>query len=426
MLSMFNMFDNGAQKSIAVIIIIGVIICSNSPLTVIAARSLTIARRTSSNIKTLSDSSSASDSQTLSNLLGIQKASNNNIIVAVSKVAIHTLRGGAIDNGDPQRRKGRGYYDDTDARRDYHDADSRGRGRVDRDRPPQRPSRADLRGQPSDDSPKRDVRPQQKGDNRDRRYNNNRYDDRPNNRKSREDDDFNKSFNDRRDDHQRSNSKIYPSNNINTTDNLPEGKKKKWFSRRKDTADSNDIIIGQTETGNVIFPNNNHQPPPPPPPPPPPNSGMDINPADTERVPIHYMFPTAESAAEERQMSDTKIDDLDDDIINTRPATDSNLDGGISDVPYLDAEEDTSFFDDRDGYDRRRRRRRSEEDDDEEVRGPSISARRDAVTIFMSTKRGAIKVRIGSTIVGIALGAFIGKVRIQVLCVIIQFKISAQ
>ena len=389
----------------------------------IAAGSLTIARRTSSNIKTLSDSSSAST--TLSDLLGIQIASNNNNIIAaaVSKVAIHTLRGGAIDNGDPQRRKGRGYYD-TDARRDYHDADSRRRGRVDRDRPPQRPSRADLRGQSSDDSPKRDARPQQKGDNRDRRYNNNRYDDhyfddRPNNRKSREDDDFNKSYDRRESDHQRSNSKIYQSNNINTTDNLPEGKKKKWFSRRKDTttSDSNDIIIGQTETGNVIFPNNNHQPPPPPPPPPPPNSGIDINPADTERVPIHYMFPTAESAAEERQMSDTKIDDLDDDI-NTRPATDSNLDGGISDVPYLDAEEDTSFFDDRDGYDRRRRRRREEEDDEEE-RGPSISARRDAVTIFMSTKRGAIKVRIGSTIVGIALGAFVGKVRIQVLCVII-------
>jgi hypothetical protein len=49
----------------------------------------------------------------------------------------------------------------------------------------------------------------------------------------------------------------------------------------------------------------------PPPPPPPP-----LFHTETERVPIHYMFPTAEAAAEERKLSDNWVKDgFVDDII---------------------------------------------------------------------------------------------------------------
>ena len=93
-------------------------------------------------------------------------------------------------------------------------------------------------------------------------------------------------------------------------------------------------------------------------------------------------------------------------------STDTN---DAPDIPYLDVEEDV--YPGREG-DRRRRRRDSYDDDDERER-TRVSARRDAVTIFMATKRGAMKVRISSMIVGAAIGAFIGKVSligIQVSC----------
>lgn len=53
-----------------------------------------------------------------------------------------------------------------------------------------------------------------------------------------------------------------------------------------------------------------------------------------------------------------------------------------------------------------RRRRRRVIDEDDSFRA---SPRRDAVTVFMSSRRGTAKVRIGSMIVGAALGGFIGK-----------------
>ena len=93
-------------------------------------------------------------------------------------------------------------------------------------------------------------------------------------------------------------------------------------------------------------------------------------------------------------------------------STDTN---DAPDIPYLDVEEDV--YPGREG-DRRRRRRDGYDNDDERER-TRVSARRDAVTIFMATKRGAMKVRISSMIVGAALGAFIGKVSligIQVSC----------
>ena len=73
--------------------------------------------------------------------------------------------------------------------------------------------------------------------------------------------------------------------------------------------------------------------------------------------------------------------------------------GDAPDIPFIEEDE----LSDRDRSPRRRRRR-SDEDD------VYLSPRRDAVTTFMSTKKGAFKVRLGSVIVGAALGGFMGKV----------------
>jgi len=78
------------------------------------------------------------------------------------------------------------------------------------------------------------------------------------------------------------------------------------------------------------------------------------------------------------------------------------------DVPFLDVAEE---FVDRDRGRSRRRIRDDDEDVDDELQYRRASPRRDAVTIFMSTRRGAMKVRVGSMIVGAAIGGFIGKVR---------------
>ena len=121
--------------------------------------------------------------------------------------------------------------------------------------------------------------------------------------------------------------------------------------------------------------------------------------------PCFSYSPTAEAAAEERRTSDTKVEDP---LIST----DTN---DAPDIPDLDAEE--VEFSAKEG-DRRRRRRGGYDDDDARER-TRVSARRDAVTIFMATKQGATKVRISSMIVGAALGAFIGKVSLigtQVSC----------
>ena len=120
----------------------------------------------------------------------------------------------------------------------------------------------------------------------------------------------------------------------------------------------------------------------PPPPPPPPQSKYDINPAETERLPINYSFARADVAAEERRK---------DEVLS--PDNKEAADG----TPYLDSDE---------RYHLDRQRRRRDEDEDERLRA---SPRRDAVTTYMSAKRGAIKVRFGCVIVGAALGGFIGK-----------------
>ncbi|KAL3822791.1 hypothetical protein ACHAXA_005956 [Cyclostephanos tholiformis] len=117
-----------------------------------------------------------------------------------------------------------------------------------------------------------------------------------------------------------------------------------------------------------------------------------INPAETERVPIHYVFPTAEAAAEGRRRL----------VVGAEGENAAD-----DDVPYLDVDED-EFFMGGDGNGRpRRRKRRTVDDDDGRYLG--ASPRRDAVTTFMSTRRGAMKVRVGSIVIGAAMGGFIGK-----------------
>lgn len=117
------------------------------------------------------------------------------------------------------------------------------------------------------------------------------------------------------------------------------------------------------------------------------------------------MFPTADTAAEERQVSDVPMNEYE---IN--PEQSSVMDDTLN-VPFLDVEEEFA--------DRKKGRRRRIKDDDEDDGEDDVklqqykraSPRRDAVTIFMSTRRGALKVRTGSIIVGAAIGGFIGKVR---------------
>eukprot|EP00956_Cyclotella_meneghiniana_P010661 scaffold14882_cov80-Cyclotella_meneghiniana.AAC.8 len=117
----------------------------------------------------------------------------------------------------------------------------------------------------------------------------------------------------------------------------------------------------------------------PSPPPPPPNTFSDYNPAETERVPINYMFPTTDVAASERQPIDDITNDFD-------PI-------GGPDLPIKSIDDER-----RESLEEPRRRRRRGNDDG------YASPRRDAVTIFMSTRFGAMKVRLGSIIVGAVLG----------------------
>lgn len=163
-----------------------------------------------------------------------------------------------------------------------------------------------------------------------------------------------------------------PENNARNRMDPPADKRKGWFNSKRsmgfDTADKT-------------------QQQPPPPPPPPHLSGIEYNPAESERVPIHYRFPVAEVVESESTRSDEKITDLD---IH-----------GDQGLPYED--DDDQF---RSVKESRKRRRRRDDDDD-----PYASPRRDAVTIYMSSRLGAAKVRFGSIVVGAALGAFIGKVR---------------
>ena len=275
-------------------------------------------------------------------------------------------RGGAIDDHPSSRREGpgrRSYDYDRDDRpppsRRYHN---------DRDEISDRPRRYSRDGAP----PNRV---------RDGRHSNDRYNEFDYDRPRRDRDDRRDYYNER--DRERT-SKPTPSS---------DGKSKKWFTLKKDKKGKTAAEQPEFDTRHNMHPDN--MPPPPPPPPPPASdasSNIDINPAETERTPIHYMFPTAEEAAEERQTKDAKID-----------IDQSTTGDGAPDIPYLDVEEE---YPTRESTDRRRRRRDDEYDNERR----RVSPRRDAVTIFMSTRRGAIKVRLGSIIVGAALGGFIGKV----------------
>lgn len=317
-------------------------------------------------------------------------------------------RGGAIDD-NPRRRGRPGYYDD----------DERGDGRLpprdreDRDRPPrsQRHTREDSSRDSSSDYRNR---PQQQGSDRDRRSRYDNFEDtssRNENRQYNRDNNMRGSYGEQRDNNRRDNSpRRYQSNNIDSSDrrstasnDANDGKKKKWFTRKKDTTSSSDSSESKADDEQTEFNQQFNGPSnlSPPPPPPPPNVGIDINPAETERTPIHYMFPTSEDAAEKRYESDAKLNDP----LELDTTADNIDDNSAPDVPCLVVEEDEFG----DGESDRRRRRRDKYDDNDNNRVRGTSARRDAVTLFMATKRGSIKVRVGSIIVGAALGAFIGK-----------------
>ncbi|KAL3779733.1 hypothetical protein ACHAWO_011590 [Cyclotella atomus] len=244
---------------------------------------------------------------------------------------------------------------EADSRRNYDRYDD-----IPRRRPPIPPEESGGRVMRGDEPEYRNERGQRPSrDYESRRYES-RYDDE---RRIRRDDGR------RADDiDQRSNYRS-ESNARNTTPSSE--KKKSWFSSKKN------------QKLNKKEPQKQQQQQPPPPPPPP-NAFEDYNPAESERLPINYMFPTAEVAASERTR-DEKTNDVD-------PL-------GGPDLPVEDANDQYTTSD----TSRERRRRRSDNGD------RYASPRRDAVTIYMSTRMGAAKVRLGSIVVGAALGSFIGK-----------------
>eukprot|EP00571_Detonula_confervacea_P013446 CAMPEP_0172305902 /NCGR_PEP_ID=MMETSP1058-20130122/7099_1 /TAXON_ID=83371 /ORGANISM="Detonula confervacea, Strain CCMP 353" /LENGTH=590 /DNA_ID=CAMNT_0013017643 /DNA_START=103 /DNA_END=1875 /DNA_ORIENTATION=- len=359
-----------AQKSIALLTIVGTIIGSHgssssqtsySQLRVRSMTSIHVARRECKH----TDSSHPA-LETVSPISSSSAAS----------AAVLCARGGAIDD-DPQRRRGYERDDRLPPRRSspsYNNYDREDRG---------------LRGDSRGSDPRKGGGSRPQGD-RDRRYSDDRS---YGNREFRGDKRSNYDERDRRE----RNPRNYQPNNIDpdgSTATAPDGKSKKWFTLKKDKAKSSPKSKNDEQT--EFDPRSNGSPIPPPPPPPPidstiASSGVEINPAETQRTPIHYNFPTAEAAAEERKFSDEYKSD---------GATGMNA----PDIPFLDVEEDE--FGDREGSKGRQRRRRIDDDDDERFRA---SPRRDAVTMFMSSRRGAVKVRLGSMIVGAALGGFIGK-----------------
>lgn len=370
----------GARKGIALLTIVGTIVGSHgngsasSPQTSysqLRVRSMTSMHAADNECKH-SDSSQPS-----------LDATSSTVSSVAATVAVCGARGGATDD---DRRRG---YDrgEPPPRRTSppYDWD---RDEMDRKRDGSRPSRGDSRGS----DPRRGDGPRPQGG-RDRRHMDD-FDDRSSRNRDPRGDSRRDYYEDQ--DKRERGPRGYKPDNIEP--DVHEGKSKKWFTLKKDKAKAKTEDDQQTEFNN---PQSNIPPggiPPPPPPPPPTDSttftspGVDINPADTERTPIHYMFPTTEAAAEQRIMSDTKFDD------------EITMDDAPG-IPFLDVDEDE--YAGREGSMDRRRRRRMEDDGYERVR---VSARRDVVTTFMATKRGAMKVRVGSMIVGAGLGAFIGKV----------------
>ncbi|KAL7440158.1 hypothetical protein ACHAXH_007250 [Discostella pseudostelligera] len=313
-------------------------------------------------------------------------------------------------------------YDDRDERDRYR---SRPQPRGDDPRGP--PSRPDRRAAAGGGGGPRPSQQQGGRDRRDNRYDtrmrdvdddrSSQWDSRERSSRSRGSD--RRDYYDERDRRDRNPSRSHRPNNT-SDENIIRGesatvaKRNSWFTSKTDTAKappSDEVKIedrrGVNTWDNTVSPFLPPPPPPPPPPfpPPPPTdeslSNMDINPAQTDRVPIHYMFPTADTAATERQITDVQMND---DEINTEKSKMGEEDA--MDVPFLDVEEE---FVDRDRGRRRRIRDGDEDVDDDDLLYRRASPRRDAVTIFMSTRRGAMKVRVGSMIVGAAIGGFIGK-----------------
>ena len=323
-------------------------------------------------------------------------------------------RGGGIDDNDPRRPRGYNDRDDgrlpprrTSAPADNNEEwEGRYRRQPSGPRGPRDDSRDPDRGGGGPRRPQTD---------RDERYNNRYYDtdnvdDKSGRRREPRGD--RRDYYDERHRRDRNPENYRPSNNVdpNSDQNAPAGGKgKKWFKLKKDkatTAKSSSNNEREEDDRNGFDPRGNTSPfPPPPPPPPPPTDSMDINPAETERTPIHYMFPTAESAAEKRKMS---YDSMDDEMItmDKRDGAMPDNDMDVPDIPFLEVEENEIFAGREGSMDSRRRRRRVIDEDDSFRASP----RRDAVTVFMSSRRGTAKVRIGSMIVGAALGGFIGKV----------------
>lgn len=283
--------------------------------------------------------------------------------------------------------RGGGIDDDHRRRRDYE-----------RDELPPRRSSPSYNGYDREKrGPDRRNGPRQQPGVRDQRYSRHdleNFDDKSHHRNRESRGDRGSSY-DERDGRNGNLSKRQPSSGRSKPES--SGRSKKWFNLKKDKPELSPNNNGSKNDEQTEFdPQSNDFPNPPPPPPPLgdptiASSGLNINPAETQRTPIHYNFPTAQAAAEERKFSDDKIDD-------------EMLMKDAPEIPFLNEEEDE--FPDRDGPMGRRRRRRVDDEDDERYRA---SPRRDAVTIFMSTRRGAVKVRLGSMIVGAALGGFIGK-----------------
>ena len=206
------------------------------------------------------------------------------IILSSTAASAICTRGGAVDD-DPQRRRGRDYYDDGKRLppRGREDGDRPGGGDARRGNGPSRPQQGDRDGRVRGNN-RYDMDTDRSGRNREYRDN-----DRSNT--SREYKDENKRGNydewDRGGERNPRNYKSIDSDRSSSTSTaMDDGKKKKWFSMKKDKTKKS-IDEKQTE-----FNPQSASTIPPPPPPPPSNdafsSSVEINPAETERIPINY------------------------------------------------------------------------------------------------------------------------------------------
>lgn len=332
--------DSGNKRRVALLTIVGGAIVNSGSCVVVGVSSSTAASSppliTSSHARRLkvhSSSTGECDDDIIDNRILPQSSILSTLSASLSAyTGIICVRGGAGVDDDPRRRRG-GATPPTIPIRQQPEMDERDRQR--RRQPPPGAPRPDPYGRPDG-----------------------RYNKTANNGRGYGD------YDDRRDDRR--------GYGVSNGDDRIQRDDPRWDSR------------GQG--GFVGLDARNTIPPPPPPPP--------LFPTETERVPIHYMFPTAEAAAEERKLSDNWVKD-----------------GFVDDIPILDVDENKFVDNGNKGGGRRRMSRKplDEYDDDDDERYRTTSPRRDAVTTYMSTRRGAIKVHIGSIIVGATMGGFLGK-----------------